>query len=92
AIWKIGTFYTMVDVVFVDNNINDIVSFEVVYKDTVLQVTLDLSAQHEETVTLPSTITYFPLKENPEFVEKIFSVYISIEVETYIHEIYTERR
>ncbi|CAG8644928.1 6904_t:CDS:2, partial [Ambispora gerdemannii] len=51
-----------------------------------------LSATYEETIILPSTVTYYPLKENAEFVGKKFSGFISMNVESYIHEVYTERR
>ncbi|CAG8614826.1 12524_t:CDS:2 [Ambispora gerdemannii] len=50
------------------------------------------AGQYDETIIMPSTITYHPLKRNPKFNKKRFSGDLSIEVATYIHEIYTERR
>ncbi|CAG8609053.1 7299_t:CDS:2 [Ambispora leptoticha] len=53
---------------------------------------IGISADYEDTITFPCIITSFPLKENHQFLNKSFSGFISIDVETYMHEINIERR
>ncbi|CAG8653173.1 6071_t:CDS:2 [Ambispora gerdemannii] len=51
-----------------------------------------LRGVYDETVTIPSIVKYYPLNNNPEFKNQNYSGYIAINIETFFHEIHTEKR